>query len=213
MHRTPFHPRTVLGYRADGRPIYPIAGGSGEGDAGAGTPSGDGGQQQDATPPAPEPQPTPAPQPQPTPAPQPAQPTEPAPQQEPPQEPQSEPTNDRVESLPKWAQERIRTADAAAHSALIRLALYETADQHGANPAALADSLSFQAAVETLDPSDTNAIVKAAKEAANRNPALKATPPPPQRGGSEFTGGPAPTSAADKAAPGLDRLRAAYATQ
>lgn len=39
MHRTPFHPLAVLGYRRDGRPIYPIAGGSGEGDGGSG-PSG-----------------------------------------------------------------------------------------------------------------------------------------------------------------------------
>jgi hypothetical protein len=94
----------------------------------------------------------------------------------------------------------------------VRVALYEQAAEHGANPAALADSLSFQAAVASIDPTDTAAIVTAAKEAAEKNPALKAGFTPP-RGAGEFHGaGQPPTDPASTAAPGLDRLRAAYAT-
>ncbi|MES9804927.1 hypothetical protein [Streptomyces cinereoruber] len=170
------------------------------------TPSGEPAGQPNPPTPAPAPAPAPAPHPAPAPAPQPSEPA-PTPQ---PAEPAAA---DRVESLPKWAQQRLAQADEAAHTALVRLALYENADEHGANPAALADSLSFQAAVAGLDPSDTPAIVAAAKDALTRNPALKSAPAAPPRGVGELVGAAQPpTSPAATAAPGLDRMRAAYAT-
>ncbi|MFJ9645007.1 hypothetical protein [Streptomyces sp. NPDC101206] len=64
---TPFHhplathpAGTILGYRTDGRPIYAIAGGSGEGAAGSGgtPPAGDPGTPPAAQPPAPAPAPS-----------------------------------------------------------------------------------------------------------------------------------------------------------
>jgi hypothetical protein len=82
-------------------------------------------------------------------------------------------------------QDRTRTA-------LVRAALYETAADHGANPAALRDSLAFMEAVKALDPSDTAAIVAAAKAAVTANPALAAapaTPAGPPAGGADLDGG------------------------
>ncbi|MFE3197172.1 hypothetical protein [Embleya sp. NPDC059237] len=76
----------------------------------------------------------------------------------------------------------------ATHTALIKAALYEHAAEHGANPAALADSLAFQAATAGLDATDTAAVVAAAKAAAEGNAALRAIPAGPASGPADLTG-------------------------
>lgn len=89
----------ILGYRKDGRPIYPIAGGSGAGEGGSG-----------GNPPAPAP---PAANP---PAPvAPAPPAPPVPQPPtPPAAPPGAPPEGDVKSLPDWAQKMISDARAEA---------------------------------------------------------------------------------------------------
>lgn len=76
-----------------------------------------------------------------------------------------------------------------ARTALLRAALYETATEHGANPAALRDSVSFLESVKDIDPNDTAAIIAAAKAAVTANPTLSAAPAGPARGGADLSGG------------------------
>lgn len=70
--------------------------------------------------------------------------------------------------------------DTALRDMAVRLAVFETAALHGANPGALTDSRAFLAKVADLDPKAedfTTRIVEAAKTAAEANPTLKAQPP------------------------------------
>lgn len=96
---------------------------------------------------------------------------------------------------PAALQATIAAEQDRTRSALVRAALYETAADHGANPAALRDSVSFLESVKAIDPTDTAAIVAAAKAAVTANPALAAvpaapaTPPAPPAGGADLSGG------------------------
>lgn len=93
---------------------------------------------------------------------------------------------------PAALQSSLTAAQAQTREAQLRLALFETASQHGANPAALRDSVSFLESAKTLDPSDTAAVVAAAKAAVTANPLLAATPaapPGPPAGGADLAGG------------------------
>lgn len=96
---------------------------------------------------------------------------------------------------PATLQASLTAAQEQARQNAVRAALYETAADHGANPAALRDSVAFLESVKALDPADTAAIVAAAKAAVTANPALSAapaTPPPPAgppAGGADLSGG------------------------
>lgn len=89
---------------------------------------------------------------------------------------------------PAQLQASLTAAQEQARQAQLRAALYETAGEHGANPAALRDSLSFLESVKGIDPSDTAAVVAAAKAAVQANAALAATPAAPARGGADLSG-------------------------
>lgn len=80
---------------------------------------------------------------------------------------------------PAQLQASLTAAQEQTRTALVRAALYETAADHGANPAALRDSVSFLESIKALDPTDTAAIVAAAKAAVQTNPSLAATPAAP----------------------------------
>lgn len=213
----PFHflPREVIGYRADGRPIHPIAGGS------------------EPPAPAPAPAPDPAPTP-PAPAPAPAPSPDPAPKPTDPPKP-----TERVEDLPDWAQKIVREARKDAgdsrvaaktaqdeliqkmgkalglikeggdkptaeqltkqltesqdtgRTATVQLAVFRLAGQHQADPNALTDSNTFLAKVRALDPTSTDFDTKvsaAIKDAVEKNPKLKLVQAAGQSGG-QFTGG------------------------
>lgn len=93
---------------------------------------------------------------------------------------------------PATLQSSLAAAQDQTRQAQLRAALYETASQHGANPAALRDSVSFLESVKALDPSDTAAVVAAAKAAVAANAALAAapaTPAGPPAGGADLSGG------------------------
>lgn len=81
---------------------------------------------------------------------------------------------------------------ASEREALVRLAVYETVDQHGGNPKALTDSRSFLTKVSKLDPTTDDfaaQVAAAATEAVKENPALRAAQAVAPAGGVEFTGG------------------------
>ena len=81
------------------------------------------------------------------------------------------------------------TAKATARDALVQLALYETADKHGATPGQLL-SLVVLRDTTTLDPEAADfrdKVVAAAQAAAEANPVLKSAPAA-ARSGAEFTG-------------------------
>lgn len=88
--------------------------------------------------------------------------------------------------------EQLTARQASERDALVRLAVYETTDQHGGNPAALTDSRTFLAKAAQLDPTATDfaaQVAAAAKEAVTANPTLKAAAQAAApAGGVEFTG-------------------------
>lgn len=93
---------------------------------------------------------------------------------------------------PAALQASLTAAQDQARTNAVRAALYETATDHGANPAALRDSLSFLESVKAIDPTDTAAIVAAAKAAVTANPSLAAAPVAlagPPSGGADLSGG------------------------
>lgn len=222
-----YHPLTgalivPLGYRKDGRPIWPIMG-------------------------AADPAPTPTPDPQPTPPSDPA----PTPPADPPADPKpDEGKGGKDAILADLAKERdarqalqqqitdmqtaqqeqmdalakalglkkddapadpaalaaqIETEKAATRQAAAQLAVYRAAGAHEANPDALLDSASFLASIADLDPTDAAKIGDAIKAAVEKNPALKATPATPS-----FQGGPRKPTGQPDPGPGLARLRDAY---
>ncbi|MCT9090595.1 hypothetical protein N4G70_17280 [Streptomyces sp. ASQP_92] len=204
----PTHPRTgeaALGFRRDGRPIWPIKGGSGEG--------GD---------PAPAGDPNPAPNADPG--------TPPAP---PARDPAAEqqlaeatarademsaerdelraaldavnkalnPDADGSEQDPaklaaSVAERDKQLADAAAQlrTAQVELAAHKTATEQGARADRLLNSRAFLSAVADLDPADkgfADALAAAIKSAVDGDPDLyRAAPTGPARGGAEFNGAP-----------------------
>jgi Spy/CpxP family protein refolding chaperone len=80
---------------------------------------------------------------------------------------------------PAALQASLTAAQDQTRSAMLRAALYETAGEHGANPAALRDSVSFLESAKGIDPSDTAAVVAAAKAAVAANASLAAAPAAP----------------------------------
>ena len=86
-------------------------------------------------------------------------------------------------------QASLTAAQSERRDALLRAALYETAAEHGANPSALRDSVSFLDSIKDIDPTDSAALVAAAKAAATANPSLSASPAGPARGGADLSGG------------------------
>lgn len=92
---------------------------------------------------------------------------------------------------PATLQASLTAAQDQARTNAVRAALYETATDHGANPAALRDSVAFLDSVKAIDPSDTAAIVAAAKAAVTANPSLAAAPAAPAgppRGPADLSG-------------------------
>lgn len=90
---------------------------------------------------------------------------------------------------PEQLQASLSAAQTERREALLRAALYETASEHGANPSALRDSVSFLDSIREIDPTDSAALVAAAKAAITANPSLAATPAGPARGGADLSGG------------------------
>ncbi|WP_128977277.1 hypothetical protein [Streptomyces roseicoloratus] len=86
-------------------------------------------------------------------------------------------------------QASLTAAQSERREALLRAALYETASEHGANPSALRDSVSFLESIKDIDPTDSAALVAAAKAALTANPTLSAAPAGPARGGADLSGG------------------------
>ena len=86
-------------------------------------------------------------------------------------------------------QASLTAAQSERRDALLRAALYETAAEHGANPGALRDSVSFLDSIKDIDPTDSAALVAAAKAATAANPSLSAAPAGPARGGADLSGG------------------------
>lgn len=91
---------------------------------------------------------------------------------------------------PATLQASLTAAQEQARASALRAALFETAGEHGANPAALRDSVSFLESVKGLDPSDTAAVIAAAKAAVTANPTLAAVTAPtgPPQGGADLSG-------------------------
>lgn len=103
----------------------------------------------------------------------------------------------------------ITTAQADAREARQQLAVYRNAAANEANPDALLDSASFLRSIKDVDPTDAAAVNAAIKAAVEGNPGFKAvapTPIPPT-----FGGGPRTPAGHPDPGPGLPRLAAAYA--
>jgi hypothetical protein len=105
------------------------------------------------------------------------------------------------EVVPPTAEEllsQLTTEQASTRTARVELAVYKAASVHSADPLALLDSRSFLDAVSKLDPSDSDSLNAAIREAVESNPRLKVNEPapaaepeptPPPSGGT-FAGGP-----------------------
>ncbi|MEV0440935.1 hypothetical protein AB0I84_09110 [Streptomyces spectabilis] len=208
----PTHPRTgelALGLRRDGRPIWPIKGGSGDG--GDPAPASD-----PSTPPAADPSPasntdpgTPPP-PDPGTAQQLAEATTRADQAATERDelraaldavnkalnPDAEGEQDPTKLAAAVADRDKQLADSATElrTARVELAAYKAAGEQGARADRLLNSRAFVSAVAALDPSDAKfgeQLTAAIKSAVDADPDLyRATPSGPPRGGAEFNGAP-----------------------
>lgn len=104
-----------------------------------------------------------------------------------------DPKADPAELVKQAAAERDK-ALAAARAQAVELAVYKSAGKANADPDALLDSRSFQAAVAELDPADKNfgtKVADAIKDAVKTNPKLAATAQGsqgPARQGADITG-------------------------
>ncbi|MEU8811116.1 hypothetical protein ACN6K5_001333 [Streptomyces violaceoruber] len=95
---------------------------------------------------------------------------------------------------PAQIAQKAQESDQHARQATVKLAVFQTAGKHGADPEALLDSASFERAINKLDPTaDTFAanVEAAIKKAVENNPRLKAQGPPPvpAKGGVDMAGG------------------------
>ncbi|MEU9606393.1 hypothetical protein [Streptomyces sp. NPDC048057] len=202
----PLHPHTgdaALGFRRDGRPIWPIKGGSGEG--GDPAPAGD-----PVTPPAGDPAVAPA-TPDPGTAQQLAEGTTRAEQAATERDelraaldsvnkalnPDAEAEQD-PSKLAAAVADRDKQLDQVAtelRAARVELAAYKAAGEQGARADRLLNSRAFADALAQLDPADAKfgeQLVAAIKSAVEADPDLyRATPAGPARGGGEFNGAPA----------------------
>jgi len=96
---------------------------------------------------------------------------------------------------PEQIAQKAQESDQQAREANVKLAVFQTAGKHGADPDALLDSASFVRAISKLDPSaDTFAanVDTAIKNAVEGNARLKAqaaAPQVPAKGGVDMAGG------------------------
>lgn len=209
-----------LGYRKDGRAIWPILGAS-----------------EPAPEPTPTPNPTPAPSPTPEPAPDPdagkggkeAVLADLAKERDARQALEQKVTDlqtaqqtqlDAIAKAlglkqdeppdPAKLAEQVTTEQAKAREAAVQLAVYRNAATAGGDPDALLDSATFLASLAKVDPTNAEAVATAVKTAVEANPRLGTAPagptPPPS-----FGGGPRKTTDKPESEPGLGRLRDAYA--
>ncbi|GCD94067.1 hypothetical protein [Embleya hyalina] len=213
-------PGHIVGYRADGRPIYPIAGGSGEGDSsGAAGGSGDGGQGGDAQGSATDAQGQGSEGPgaqastkqagadAPKPAEKPADPNTPtvgdlqakldaaekrqASQMDAIAKALGLKSEDQAPS-PEQLASKVTDLEATTRSQAVELAVLKRAGALGARGDRLTDSRAFLDKVGKLDPAGSNfdAQVDAAISAALKADASLAVTQPPTRSGGDFNGGP-----------------------
>lgn len=93
----------------------------------------------------------------------------------------------------------LETAQKSHREALVRLAVFEAATEHGGNARALTDSVSFLGKVNKLDPGSeefSDRVNEAVREAVNSNPLFKAAGQAPAPvapaapSGGQFAGGP-----------------------
>lgn len=207
----PIHPRNglhALGFRSDGRPIWPILGGSGEG----GDPSPSDGSPaagDPGTPPTTEGNTAPTGHPateQPL-----AESTRRADKATAERDqlraaldavnkalnPNSEQSEQDPVALAAAVSDRDKQLNQVAaelRTARVELAAYQTAGVHGARADRLLNSRAFVDAVAALDPADAKfgeQLTAAIKSAVDADPDLyRTTPSGPQRGGAEFNGAP-----------------------
>jgi hypothetical protein len=100
---------------------------------------------------------------------------------------------------------KVTEAETRAANSDRRLAVVVAAIDHSANVKALLDSSSFLASIAEIDPADTAAISAAVKKAVDDNDHFKVATTP------SFPGGPRKPAGAPEPGPGLPRLRDAYA--
>lgn len=101
--------------------------------------------------------------------------------------------------------EQVTAEQARANAAERKLAVFLAAEDHSANAKALLDSTSFLDSIKDIEHTDTAKLGAAIKAAVEKNQAFKATTTPP------FPGGPRKPAGAPEPGPGLPRLRDAYA--
>jgi hypothetical protein len=87
----------------------------------------------------------------------------------------TEPTDDPVKLA-----ESLTASQSEAKAARVELAVFKAAGAAGGDPAALLDSSSFLASLDSIDPTDTAAITDAIKAAVGANPRLGAAPGDPK---------------------------------
>lgn len=104
------------------------------------------------------------------------------------------------------------TAEAAAKAAQVELAVFRAADAAGADAQALLDSRSFTDSLADVDSTDSEAITNAIKAAVTNNPRLRKTQVVGSSSADHPGGSGESRDPATASAPGMDRLRAAYAT-
>lgn len=106
--------------------------------------------------------------------------------------------------------EQVTTEQAKAREAAVQLAVYRNAAQAGGDPDALLDSATFLSGLAKVDPTDAQAVATAIKAAVEASPRLGSAPagptPPPSFGGGARRTGDKP-----EPEPGLARMRQAYA--
>lgn len=104
-------------------------------------------------------------------------------------------SGEQKQLTPEQIAQKAQESDQKARDATVKLAVFQTAGKHGADPDALLDSASFVRAISKLDPAaDTFAanVDSAIKTAVESNARLKAqptTPPVPAKGGVDMAGG------------------------
>jgi hypothetical protein len=101
--------------------------------------------------------------------------------------------------------EQVTAEQTRANAAERKLAVFLAAGDHDANAKALLDSTSFLESIKDIEHTDTAKLGAAIKAAVANNPVFKTTTTPP------FPGGPRKPAGAPDPGPGLPRLRDAYA--
>lgn len=125
-----------------------------------------------------------------------------------------DPTAEAAPPDPNKLTAQLKAAQTEHREALVRLAVFEAAAEHGANPRALTDSVKFLQKVHKLDPSADefgDKISAAVSEAVSENPLFRVARPAPAPtaapSGGQFAGGPGRTT--DPESLSIDDYRAA----